>query len=317
MRTVLIAGAGQLGSRHLQGVKQSEHELDIWAYDPSRDALIIAEERYKQIKDISEKKVHFIQTMEEIPQNIDIAIIASSSKPRYAIVTELLYTHNVRYLILEKFLFPRMSDYDNISSLLLEKKVKAYVNCPRRMYECYDIIKSHIDKNKPIAFSMSGKNWGLCCNSIHFIDIFMYISGEKDYKINLDALSNEVIDSKRVGYIELLGTIDITTCNGHKLTLTSTMEYEDEPRIIIDNGNLNINLNEGTGELNIDGKIYKSELKYQSELSGTIVDQLINIGDCKLTPYNESAIYHKRFLSTIAPFINRIKGWTSDSCPIT
>ena len=43
MKTVLIAGAGQLGSRHLQGVKTSKHELDIWVYDLSEDSLAVAE----------------------------------------------------------------------------------------------------------------------------------------------------------------------------------------------------------------------------------------------------------------------------------
>lgn len=33
MKTILIAGAGQLGSRHLQGAKMSRNELDIWVYD--------------------------------------------------------------------------------------------------------------------------------------------------------------------------------------------------------------------------------------------------------------------------------------------
>ena len=44
MKTILIAGAGQLGSRHLQGVKTSKYELDIWVYDLSEDSLKVAEE---------------------------------------------------------------------------------------------------------------------------------------------------------------------------------------------------------------------------------------------------------------------------------
>ena len=317
MKTVLIAGAGQLGSRHLQGVKLSANELDIWVYDLSAESLKVAEERYNQVESPTEKTAHFVQSLSEVPTDIDVTIVASSSKPRYAIVTELLASHNVKYMVLEKFLFPRMSDYDEIAALLKEKNVTTFVNCPRRMFESFSVVKEYIDATKPVVMTKGGKDWGLCCNSIHFIDIFMYLTGEADYTLNVDGIIPEVVDSKRGGYVELRGTEVIETPNGSRLTLTSTVDYDGDTSLIIKNGDTSIILNEGNGDVDINGKIYNTAVKYQSGLSGIVVDDLLAIGTCPLTTYDDSARYHKPFLSIIAPLINKLKGWTSDSCPIT
>lgn len=317
MKTVLIAGAGQLGSRHLQGVKLSKNELDIWVYDISKQSLDIAKQRYDQIDSSIEKKIHFVQSLKEIPKFIDVAIIASGSKPRYSIVLELLSEHNVLFMVLEKFLFPRLSDYDEIEKLISINKIKAYVNCPRRMFQSYKLIKTVINNSYPLEMSYIGKDWGLCCNSIHFIDIFMYLTGLLDYELDISNVFPEVIDSKRSGYVELRGSERITTKNGSTLLLSSTSDFDGKTEVILKNGGKTIRYDETLGKLSIDEKMRTTEVKYQSSLSGVVIDDLLMTGNCDLTTYTESAKYHKKFLCVIAPFINKLNGWTSDSCPIT
>ena len=172
MKTILIAGAGQLGSRHLQGVKTSENELDIWVYDLSRESLKVAEERYNQVES-ENKTAHFVDSLEDVPNNIDVLIVASSSKPRAIIVKQVLASKKVKYMVLEKFLFTRMSEYEEIKQLIDEKGVKTWVNCPRRMWDGYSLISQYIDSTKPVSFDYEDTDWGLCCNTVHYIDIFM------------------------------------------------------------------------------------------------------------------------------------------------
>ena len=316
MKTILIAGAGQLGSRHLQGVKTSKYELDIWVYDLSNESLKVAEERYNQV-DSNNKSVHFVNTLEVVPSEIDVVIVASSSKPRAAIVSAILASKAVKYLVLEKFLFPRLSEYEEIGSLIKQKQVKTWVNCPRRMWKGYEIIKQMIDKRKPIECLYEGGEWGMCCNTIHFVDAFMYLNGMNHFSVNLNGLIQEVVDSKRAGYVEVHGTEVFTTANGSVLKLTSLPDYEGESPLVIRNGNTAIEYNEGKGVITVNGERITVPVHYQSGLSGVLVDELIETGMCRLASYDQSASYHIAYLSEIAPFINRIKGWKSDSCPIT
>lgn len=315
MNTVLLAGAGQLGSRHLQGLKKANAELDIWVFDLSKEALAVAEERYNQVEETSTKNVHFVQTLEDVPTKIDVVVNATGSKPRAAIVENILSTKSVKYMILEKFLFGKLSDYEKIGDILSEKNVKTWVNCPFKLYSGYQQLKKLLDYTSPISMTFAGENWGLCCNAIHYIDIFMYLSESSDFTLDMSEIENRVIDSKRPGYVELLGSLKIRTPKGDCLNLISN-ETCDAAYTIVNAGKKYL-VSEGENTIKIDDTIMSLGLEYQSNLTGVVVDQLLTQGTCNLSTYNLSAGYHKKFLAEVAPFINKIKGWENDSCPIT
>lgn len=317
MNTVVIIGAGQLGSRHLQGVKLASHSLNIWVCDTSFDSLRVAEERYHQISSPTMHTVHFVNDWGQIPLNIDVVIVATGSIPRAGIVDALITTHNVRYMVLEKFLFPRMAEYDAIQAMIDQYHVPTFVNCTRRMWQLYDLVAMHIDRTKPIKMQHIGGDWGLCCNSIHYIDIFMHLSGAKSYTLDINGLIPEVIPSKRDGYIELRGKEIIITPEGNQLILEANPEHVGVSSDVIINGDRQIRIDETKGVVEIGDLQISAPIQYQSALSGIFVDNLLSSGTCALTPYTESAQYHKIFLSQIGPFVNTLLGTNSDTCPIT
>ena len=228
---VAIIGAGQLGSRHLQGLKRASLPLSITVLDSSQDSLKIAQERYEAVSAIGEKCVKFSKDINQLPSEVDLVIVATGSKPRAAIVKSLLNVSKVKNLVLEKVLFPRLLDYEEISILLKENNVNTWVNCPRRMLGSYQQILQLIDRSKPIMMKKGGENWGLCCNGIHFVDIFMYLTGEEDFSVDTSKLNIEIVESKRPGYIEMTGELTIITSNGNKLTLVSENNYSGDNRI--------------------------------------------------------------------------------------
>lgn len=315
MKKIAIIGAGQLGSRHLQGVKKSSNELEIWVMDSNPESLSIAKERYEQINTNNKKIVYYTESIDSLPQDLDIVIIATSSKPRADIIQELLKNHNVIYLILEKFLFGKLSEYDIIDSLLKKKGVKAYVNTPRRLFNGYKEIKDIVDNKQKISLSYRGENWGLCCNTIHYFDLFNYLTEATEYFVDCSELETHVIQSKRSGYIELNGILTINSNRGDILKLvcsdgvSTCMEIEQNGVII--------NINESNNFYSFSGINRNIGLKYQSDMSGTLVDKIIADGMCDLPTYEQSAHLHKIFLSSILSFINQIQGTNWDNCPIT
>ena len=48
---IAIIGAGQLGSRHLQGLKKAQAPMNIYVLDANNDSLKICEQRYNEIAD--------------------------------------------------------------------------------------------------------------------------------------------------------------------------------------------------------------------------------------------------------------------------
>ena len=118
MYNVAIIGAGQLGSRHLQAMKTASSSLNIWVMDNHEESLKVAKQRYDEIPMIGEKSIEYVGSIDLLPQQLDLVIVATGSKPRASIVKKLLECSKVKYLVLEKVLFPQISDYEEIENLL-------------------------------------------------------------------------------------------------------------------------------------------------------------------------------------------------------
>ena len=318
MYTIVLAGAGNIGSRHLQGLTRSVHDLDIWVYDLNEESLKVSKERYEQMPVNGVKDVHYVSSLDKIPEKIDVVIVATGSKPRASIVKDILRVKSVRYMVLEKFLFGKLSEYEEIAELFKKKGVKAWVNCPYRMFDGYKQLKGKIDVSSPLIASFgNGGNWGLCCNAIHYIDIFMYLIGQEDYSIDVSQLEEEVFESKRPGYVELIGNLIIKTPHGDSLTLQTSKDGEFIQEVNILNGKHRILIDENASTVNCDGEMFQLGYTFQSGLSGKLIDEIVETGSCDLSSFEKSSHYHIQFLNAIIPFINKIKGWTNDACPIT
>ncbi len=317
MKTVAIIGAGQLGSRHLQGLKTAKAEMDIWVMDASPESLNVAKERYDVVQSPSSKTIHFVDRLDCLPAQLDLVIIATGSKPRATIVKSLLAHSKVTYLILEKFLFTKLIEYDEIEELLIKENVKCWVNCPRRMWESYSQIKKMIDPSLPVIMEKKGKDWGMCCNSVHYIDIWQYLGGDCAFTVDLSSVEPAVIESKRKGYIELYGEERFTSEKRDELVLASYSEYNGTSCVTIKNGNKIIVFDEATGNWSINEEHYSVKTPFQSILTGQLADEIFETGKCKLSLYAESINYHKPYLKIIMEFVNKLQGIKSDSCPIT
>lgn len=307
MKTIAIIGAGQLGSRHLQGAHKSRNELDIRVVDSNPESLRVAEERYGQVEPTARHTARFVSSVDELPRAIDTAIIATGSMPRLAVMKSLLQGHTVGTLILEKFLFPEAAQYDEASRLIAEGNVKAYVNCPRRMYPSYDLVRSLLTPGKPLAMKVEGSEWGLCCNAIHYIDIFMSLSGAGDFTVDTAGLVPEILQSKRAGYIELNGTLRVSTPQGDSLTLVCATDGRPMKVTIND-----MTLDEVHGKLTRGDESRDVATPFQSQLTDRLIDEPI-----VLTDYETSKKYHLVFLDAMLAYVNGITGRNDKLLPIT
>ena len=141
MKNVVIIGAGQLGSRHLQGLKTADIEMSIFVVDNNPQSLNLAKERYNEITENPKiVNINYFQDLGMLPADLDLVIIATGSLIRDQITRLILKQKNVKNIVFEKFLFPSISSYHAISVLLETKHVNAWVNCPRRMFSYFDEI---------------------------------------------------------------------------------------------------------------------------------------------------------------------------------
>ena len=318
MYQVAIIGTGQLGSRHLQGLKIASSPLSITVMDSNDESLNVAKERYDAVSPIGVKNVNYVNSIDKLPSELDLVIIATGSKPRAAIVQSLLNHATVKYLVLEKVLFPSLVDYYNVGRLLKDKGIRCWVNCPRRMYGSYKQIKETVDPTKPIYMTNADEDWGLCCNAIHMIDIFLYLTEETSYTVETKFLNDKIENSKRGGYIEMTGKLEVKTEKGNILTLISEKNFDGEKNFMIENGEDMYVISEGEGKWSLNGNTYQYSMPYQSQLTGVLADELLITGGCSLTSFNTSVEYHKPFIEAMLAKYNEIKGTPDNKIlPIT
>lgn len=322
---IALIGAGQLGSRHLQGLKKISTAVSIDVVDPNTESLSIAKERYEQVENNPFiKEIRFLSSIEELNDNIDLCIIATSSNIRAFITQELVSKKNVKAIIFEKILFQKVADYEAILNLIREKKIKAWVNCPRRIFPDYIEIKKLITPNEKLTFFLTGGNWGLTCNGIHFIDLLAFLNNNNDFTFDSSDIDDNFQMSKRLGFVEFTGTIKGKQSNGSEIIINA-LNGSNAPHIITITGeNAIIIIDETNGELRIalsknDWKWENKKLNimFQSQLTGFTAEEILTKGNCGLTTFDESVKIHVSYISSILEFYNKSQKALTDTCPIT
>lgn len=313
MVNVLMVGAGNLGRRHLQSLKNCENDLKIHVVEPYAQALELAESTYgaAELKG-GDKQVGFYNSMDQVPSEIDVAVVATPATGRLEILDAVL-SKGTQYVVLEKIAFNSDDDIERAKRLIEEKVKGAWVNCPRRMNPFYQALKERLRLEKIKQFEVVGENFGMACNAIHFIDLFSYLGGEKDYSISLEAV-DQVLPSKREGYIEFFGQISGEFVEGGQFRLAclpsdSGVSFKvrvetTDHQYLIDEVNRRVEI---TNCHNAKREECDFRQPFQSELTGPLVDDILRIQSCALTGFDESMALHK-------PFINAAYNVFATSC---
>lgn len=314
---ILLVGAGQLGSRYLQGLARVARPLDIFVSDISHESLARAEARwYEAAGTASRNSVRFELGLSHIPQEIDLAIVATSAETREQVVSALSGQCIVHYWVLEKVLAQSIQEIDRIKTLIRDGS-RAWVNTPRRMIAWHKEIKSKFKQSGPFSISVVGGNWGLACNSIHFLDMLAWLSDEQLLSISSEQLNGEWHKGKRPGFWEIYGTLTARFSKGSVATLTC--HDMDQPYLIqVCDGQDEWKIYESSGVAErADGLIVRGKLSYQSEITAPLIESILKTGQCELPLLKVSAELHRPLINGLLDHWNKSMPNTINRVPIT
>ena len=323
MYKIAIIGAGQLGSRHLQGLTKSSKEFNAYVLDPDEKALSLSKLRYLAVsKPDSQNNVSFYRNISDLPKKLDLSIIATTANVRKSVVEALLENCKVKFLILEKVVFQKSDHFLTVKNLFNNINVRAWVNCTRRSYKYYKELKKEIN-GETLRIKVVGDNWGLACNSIHMIDLFVFLTDQTELVFNNSNLTDKIFSSKRINFKELKGALIVETKRGDILELVDSKSYKDDKFIInVFTKNNHFRIDEinklsyyKSSSSNLKKK--KINIPLQSQITGNILDQILESGESDLTPYNECMNYHIPMLNSFNEHFSKIFGKAVKTCPIT
>ncbi|MBC7449141.1 MAG: Gfo/Idh/MocA family oxidoreductase [Hymenobacteraceae bacterium] len=326
MKHIALIGAGQLGSRHLQALALLEQPATFYVVDPAQESLDITRSRFFEVKGAErhQETIRFCQTFQELPRQLDLVVVATGSRIRRHVIEALLAHAEVPYLLLEKILFSKPEDYAAVGELLTQKGVTAWVNCPRRMIAYYQELKERLKNEPRLSLTVTGSNWGLACNGIHFVDLFAYLTGDEAVTLSGAQLDGHILESKRAGYLELTGTLLGSTANGSTLAVTSLPDGTAGLGLSITAGGQRYHLDEGKRLTYFATAAQQWQWEqetwgwlFQSQLTNVAAQQILTSGTCDLTPYAASAGQHLALLAAFMPVIQLSSPQPLSECLIT
>jgi hypothetical protein len=334
--SVLLVGAGHLGSRYLQGIVRSSARLNITVVDPSVSALETA--RLRWIEAGGDQCQHEVRWSRSVPSGlkcIDLALIVTSAKGRAALVDQIAAQITIRFWVMEKVLVQSVAELEVIKRATNQSKW-AWVNTARRMMVWHQSLEKVFASHGPIKSTYSGGLWGLTCNSIHFLDLISWWTGEKLESVDIRGLDSFWFESNRTGYFEVTGELIGKYSCGTTLMLRSRDTAKTHPLLVDFAGGpvwraaktqpLRVDLADGTvweideangRAISSKGEKIHGRFDLQSELSARLVDDILLRGQCDLPTLEESAAMHSVFLDAMLKHWNLSQNRNDRHVPIT
>ncbi len=324
MKQVCVIGAGQLGSRHLQALKALNEPLAITVVDPNQQSLQVAAERYQAVAGGNGgHTVAYLNTIPQFSSPVDLAIVASSANARRGIIENLLATNQVRNMVLEKLLFPKAEDYQAVSELFARSGANAWVNCSMRTMPFYRRVSEELG-GRPVYYQVSGSQYGLVTNAIHYLDHIVSITGCPDFTLETALLDQTTIASKRPGFIELNGTLNAFFADGSQGTFICYADGDAPVQVEISSRDARYIVKETQRRAWVararDGWQWQeidAIIPYQSEMTATVAEQILAGAGCPLVSFSESVKTHLQLLGPLQQFLNRLAGQKYDHYPFT
>lgn len=322
MKKIIIIGAGQLGSRHLQALNMLNTPLSIEVIDSSIQSLTVAQERFEVSIGSTTHSICFNQELSS-SEPVDVAIVASTAQNRANIINNLLDKTQVKQLVLEKLLFTQAPDYQLISDRLKQTDTKTWVNCPMRMMPYYRDLQS-LFFNKRMQYYVTGSQYGLVTNAIHYLDHLVYLTGDTEFELDTRFLDKQLINSKRPGYFELTGTLLAHFKNGSLAILHCDKEGTAPTQIEFNSSDHRIISREWeqhAWQMGVQNdwqwQNNNAPIPFQSTMTAELVSSLLETNNCLLTDFETSAKIHLQLLEPLKAYIQKLGVETDIHFPFT
>jgi predicted dehydrogenase len=215
---ILLVGAGQIGSRHLQALASIPDVAEVVAVDPDPQARDRALARWREIAGHAGKTITFHSEFGALKaERYDLAVLATSAPGRLDLLRRVVDL-GVRRVLSEKLLFQSVAQLDRALTLCDARDVTVYPNYVYRFAAPWAEVARKA-AGRPVAMSVEAGDIGLATNLPHWLDLFEFISGSPLTELSI-ALARPAIASKRGGgLVEVAGSARGSTASGSTVSL--------------------------------------------------------------------------------------------------
>ena len=310
MVNVCLIGCGGVGKRHLEAMLKVKNDINIEVVEPNIENTPTT---------LVGQNINYFSKIEDVSNNIDICLIATTANVRKKVILELVSKKNVKFIILEKVVFQNEKDFDEIIKLFKEKNIKSWVNCHLRAQPIYKELKTQsiISYDTTMTYEYSD-DFTLSSSAIHILDLFSYLCDDYDLEIQDIVTDTELKSSRHSGCVDFNGYMKVKSTNGYELVVKKRDAHFGEHLTIYHN-DLTVRSSEGDDPDNRIGFVQDKKIPYvwQSSLTNSYIDDIIEKSDCDLSTLENSAKLHKIMLKSFRNLLKEKYNREVVDCPIT
>ena len=310
MVNVCLIGCGGVGKRHLEAMLKVKNDINIEVVEPNIENTPTT---------LVGQNINYFSKIEDVSNNIDICLIATTANVRKKVILELVSKKNVKFMILEKVVFQNEKDFDEIIKLFEEKNIKSWVNCHLRAQPIYKELKTQsiISYDTTMTYEYSD-DFTLSSSAIHILDLFSYLCDDYDLEIQDIVTDTELKSSRHSGCVDFNGYMKVKSTNGYELVVKKRDAHFGEHLTIYHN-DLTVRSSEGDDPNNRIGFVQDKKIPYvwQSSLTNSYIDDIIEKSDCDLSTLENSAKLHKIMLKSFRNLLKEKYNREVVDCPIT
>lgn len=297
--TVLVVGCGNIGRRHIEALAAAGRPMRVIGVEPVEAARAQAEALVASFENGSK----VLANMDDVPEAVDLAIIATSAAHRRTAFERMLSRCVPKAVIFEKVLFTTRTDLDAVGKLLTSHAIPAFVNCGRRGFPSYNRLRNLLTTQRGLSMKVTGAGWNLGSNAIHFIDLAEHVLGDQTVALDESDLDPNPVPARIAGCVDLFGTLRGTLAGGGTIAITQERAPGNPVSITFFGGGESWCIEEAANRLihrNVAGEenLQVFETLFVSGMPYLYTDIFDGKGCC-LTPYEKSAAQHALFLDAL------------------
>ena len=312
---ILLVGAGQIGSRHLQALASVDSVTEVVAVDPSDSSLYRARSLWLETKGSSYKTLSLVSSLDQLSGTFDLCILATNSSHRFELLNCVIRL-GIKYILAEKVLFQSLHQLSKSLELCNSLSVKLFPNYVYRYVQPWGNFRQLLDKSA-FNFDVCSGDIGLATNLPHWLDLVEYVSSSSLNQLSV-TLSDSPYSSKRGGdLIDFAGHAQGSTTNGTKFHIFCQGDFRP-PIFKLSTKNSTCTLDEL--DLTIAGDLLPDSLSFHQPMVSKITSQAVIdiLNDRTVFPeLSDTFSMNSIFLSALGSALYG-DSFSSDTCiPVT
>lgn len=256
---IVVVGAGQIGSRHLQALAKLPGVAEVVAVDPLAESLERAAARWRDVPGHEHANLKLVSSVEEVPaQRYDLAVLTTSAPGRLEQLRTVAGL-GIKRVLAEKLLFQSLEEIDAALEICCGAGIRLYPNYVYRYASPWAVLAKQFG-SKPFELHVVAGDIGLATNLPHWLDLFEYLAASPLSELSVE-LARPAYPNKRGGdLLEFAGRAEGRSVSGAQVVL-SFVSGSGVPVATIHTANGELVLDEGTGM--VSGSLADPEMKLE------------------------------------------------------